>query len=109
MLLLYDWYHSQVNRPGSVWGLNLILPPSDAIFAAKVAGTTLEEYKEFKDAVMSNIREEVEKKSEAKQEQQRREQVKRETKKSQSVEVKAADGRPDSDPTLGDRRPSTSW
>mmetsp|Transcript_9298 Transcript_9298/g.21019 ORF Transcript_9298/g.21019 Transcript_9298/m.21019 type:complete len:189 (-) Transcript_9298:36-602(-) len=38
----------QVNMPGSVWGLNLILTPSDDLFALKVAGSSREAYKQFK-------------------------------------------------------------
>ena len=34
--------------PGSVWGLNLILTPSDDLFALKVAGSSREAYKQFK-------------------------------------------------------------
>ena len=48
--------YQQVNRPGSVWGLNLILTPSDSFFASKVAGTTPEAYKEFKNAFLAKVK-----------------------------------------------------
>jgi hypothetical protein len=39
-----------------VWGLNLILTPSDDIFAEKVAGTTPEDYRQFKSAVLAKLK-----------------------------------------------------
>lgn len=45
----------KVNRPGSVWGLNLILTPSDEVFAEKVAGTSTAAYAQFKAAYAKQL------------------------------------------------------
>jgi len=75
-----------VNRPGSVWGLNLILTPSDDIFALKVAGTSCEEYAAFKSSFLRQRKRQRDLKE--RQEQQRKtEEYKKEKEKRRAAAV----------------------